>query len=190
VWSIAFSPDSKSLAATGNDQAVRVWDVASGKAVHTIVDAHLNTGGLAIAYSRNGKYIGSAGKDGKFKLWNAQSGLLEREIIVNNTKAWIYGLSFSPDDRNVAIGNAIKTIQIFDIASGELLKTLSGHTAEVHALSYSPDGEYVVSASRDSTLKLWKAETLPFDQLVARGCSLLKDYLQNSPSSDRQEVCR
>ncbi|PZU94049.1 MAG: hypothetical protein DCE90_15580 [Pseudanabaena sp.] len=191
VWSIAFSPDSKSIASTGDHQAVKVWDVASGEAIHDIAGAHGNNGGLWVAYSNNGKYIGSVGKDGKFKLWNSQSGKLEREIIINldNANAWSYGFSFSPDDRNVAVANADKTIKIFDITSGELLKTLSGHTAEIHAISYSPDGEYVVSASRDSTLKLWKAETLEFDKLVQRGCSLLKDYLQNSPNSKPQKIC-
>lgn len=192
VWSIAFSPDSKSIASTGDNQAVMVRDVASGKSVLNIDNAHTNNGGLWVVYSHNGKYIGSVGKDGKFKLWNSQSGKLEREITVNvkDKNSWIYGLSFSPDDRNVAVANADKTIKIFDTISGELLKTLEGHTAEVHAVSYSPDGEYVVSASRDSTLKLWKAETLDFDKLVQRGCSLLRDYLQNgSNSADRQEIC-
>jgi len=190
VWSIAFSPDSKSIASTGDHQAVKVWDVASGQVVHDIAKAHGNNGGLWVAYSHNGKSIGSVGKDGKLKLWDSQSGKLQIEVAVNNKDFWIFGLSFSPDDRNVAVANSDKTIKIFDTTSGELLKTLTGHNAEVHALSYSPDGEYVVSASRDSTLKLWKAETLPFDQLVQRGCSLLQDYLQNSPNSKSQKICR
>ena len=173
VWSIAFSPDSQSLASTSNDRTVKIWNVNNGQNLHTM-NAHA-IGGLAIAYSPDGQQIGSVGKDGKLKLWNAQTGDLEQAITVITVMpdAWIYGMTFSPDGKAIAIANADKTIKIIDRVSGKLLKTLSGHTAEVYAVAYSPDGKNIVSAGRDSTIKLWNAETLSFDELVQRGCNLL-----------------
>ena len=189
VWSIAFSPDSQSLASTSNDQTVKIWNVQNGQNLHTI-EAHLN-GGLAVAYSPSGKQIASAGKDGKLKLWNSQTGLLEQVISVDDS-SWIYGISFSPDGKAIATANADKTVKIIDLASGELLKTSSGHTAEVYAVSYSPNGKTIVSASRDNTLKLWNAETLNFNELVQRGCTLLDNYLEYTPTVtlEQKQICK
>jgi len=189
VWAIAFSPDSKSLASTSNDQTVKVWNVGNGKNVRTM-EAHIN-GGLAVAYRPDGKQIASAGKDGKLKLWNAQTGTLEKVINVN-TESWIYGINFSPDGKAIATANADKTIKIIDLDSGELLKNLTGHTAEVNTISYSPNGKYIISGSRDNTLKLWDAETLTFNQLVDRGCSLLENYLEYTPTlpPDQKQLCK
>ena len=189
VWAIAFSPDSQALASTSNDQTVKVWNVGNGQNVRTM-EAHTN-GGLAVAYSPDGKQIASAGKDGKLKLWNAQTGTLEKVIIVN-AESWIYGINFSPDGKAIATANSDKTIKIMDLDSGELLKNLTGHTAEVNTVSYSPNGKYIISGSRDNTLKLWDAETLTFNQLVDRGCSLLENYLEYTPtlSADQKQLCK
>ena len=188
VWSIAFSPDSQSLASTSNDQTVKIWNVNSGQNIHTM-EAHSN-GGLAVAYSPDGKQIGSAGKDGNLKLWNAQTGALEQVIPVK-VDSWIFGMTFSPDGNAIATANADKTIKIIDRASGKLLKTLSGHTAEAYALTYSPDSKNIVSASRDNTLKLWNAETLNFNELVQRGCNLLDNYLESTPTLplEQKQIC-
>ena len=189
VWAIAFSPDSQSLVSTSNDQTVKIWNVNNGQNLHTM-EAHLN-GGLAVAYSPDGNQIGSAGKDGKVKLWNSQTGLLEKVITIGDG-SWIYGINFSPNGKAIATANADKTVKIVDLASGELLKTLSGHTAEVNAVSYSPNGENIISASRDNTLKLWKAETLNFNELVQRGCGLLENYLEYTPTlpSEQKQICK
>jgi WD40 repeat protein len=188
VWSIAFSPDSQSIASTSNDQTVRIWNVNSGQNVHTM-EAHTN-GGLSVAYSPDGKQIGSAGKDGNLKLWNAQTGALEQVILVA-PDVWIFGMTFSPDGKAIATANADKTVKIMDRASGKLLKTLSGHTAEAYALTYSPDSKKIVSAGRDNTLKLWNAETLSFNELVQRGCVLLENYLESSPTLplEQKQMC-
>ncbi|PZO36980.1 MAG: hypothetical protein DCF19_20055 [Pseudanabaena frigida] len=189
VWSIAFSPDGQSLASTSNDQTVKIWNVSDGRNLHTM-EAHLN-GGLAVVYRPDGKQIVSAGKDGNLKLWNAQTGALE-QIITVAADSWIYGVSFSPDGKAIAAANADKTVRIMDRATGELLKTLSGHTAEAYAVTYSPNGENIVSASRDGTLKVWNAEILDFNALVQRGCSLISNYLEYTPtlSAEQKQICK
>jgi WD40 repeat protein len=110
--------------------------------------------------------------------------------MVNSEAMWIYGIAFSPDGAAIAAGNADKSIKIYDINNGQILKTLTGHNAEVHAIAFSPDSQNLVSVSRDNSIKIWNAETLNFSELVARGCQMLKAHTANSPHPDRDKICR
>jgi len=45
----------------------------------------------------------------------------------------------------------------WDLASGEDLMTLEGHTDSVSAVAYTPDGKQIISGSDDRTLRIWDA---------------------------------
>ncbi len=190
IWAIAYSPDSQKLASTGNDETVRIWDVKTGKLLRRIDKTHAS-GGLAIAFSIDGKQVISGGKDGNLKLWDVQTGNPNKVFNLGDVN-WIYGLKVSPDGKEIAAAGSDKNIQIIDIVTGERLKSLVGHTAEVNAISYSLDGQYLVSASRDNSLKLWNAEILSLEQLVVRGCGLLSNYLKYSKvlPENSDQICK
>ena len=64
-------------------------------------------------------------------------------------------LSFSPDGATLASGSYDTTIRIWDVETGEELKTLSGHTDWVNSLAFSPDGKTLASGGWDHTVRLW-----------------------------------
>ncbi|ODS32228.1 MAG: NTPase, partial [Candidatus Scalindua rubra] len=66
-----------------------------------------------------------------------------------------WAVSFSPDGRFLASGSVNYTINIWEMPSGKLIKTLKGHTDSVWAISFSPDGRFLASGSSDKTIKLW-----------------------------------
>ena len=48
---------------------------------------------------------------------------------------------------------------MWDVATGELLRTLQGHTGPVNAVALTPDGNTAVSSSDDNTLRVWDVAT-------------------------------
>jgi WD40 repeat protein/uncharacterized caspase-like protein len=89
-------------------------------------------------------------------------------------------VAFSPDNRWLASGAKDNVIKIWDLANGNVLRTLYGHTSNVNALAVSPDGKLiasgsgdinderdlgtftqggVVGGSEDNTVRLWSVQT-------------------------------
>ena len=57
---------------------------------------------------------------------------------------------------------ADKTVKLWDTETGEILNTLEGHTEGISDIAWSPDGEFLASASDDKTIRLWSLEMVGF----------------------------
>ncbi|MGW1278895.1 nSTAND1 domain-containing NTPase [Streptomyces tsukubensis] len=67
-------------------------------------------------------------------------------------------LAFSPDGRVIA-GSVGRTVSLRDADSGRLQVTLSGHRAEVTALTYSSDGRLLATGDSHGGVRLWNTRT-------------------------------
>ena len=65
-------------------------------------------------------------------------------------------LAFGADGRFVASGSADKTVRLWAVPGGRLLKTLEGHRSAVNCLATSPDGRVLASGGKDGTVWLWR----------------------------------
>lgn len=74
---------------------------------------------------------------------------------------FVTSVAFSPDGRRVLTGSSYEA-KLWDVGTGEEIRTLSGHTVHLGDVAFSPDGTRVVTAGRlynTNTAKLWDAET-------------------------------
>jgi WD40 repeat protein len=67
VRSVAFSPDSQTLASGSYDNTIKLWNLASGKELRTLT-GHKNEV-TSVAFSPDGRTLASSGEDQTIKLW-------------------------------------------------------------------------------------------------------------------------
>jgi WD40 repeat protein len=172
-----FSPDGKTLAYTGDDNTVKLWNVEKHTLRKTLVghqDAIRN-----VSFSPDGKILASPSHDrtiklwnvfdGTVKLWNVFDGKLQKTLEGHNAR--VIGISFSPDGKTLASSGEDNTIKLWHVEKleGVLLQTLRGHDQEVWRVGFSPDGKILASASADGTVKLWDVENGTQKQKFAIG---------------------
>jgi eukaryotic-like serine/threonine-protein kinase len=82
------------------------------------------------------------------------------EIAVITTKnTSVRSAAFHPAGLLVAAAGNSNDIQIWEVGSGTLAMTLSGHQDVIYSLAYSSDGRLLASGSGDGSVRLWDAET-------------------------------
>jgi len=158
VWAVAFAPDGKTIASAGNDQRIKIWDVASGSLSST---SFRPVNCTDVAYSPNGMYLAIAGGDyginppGEIVLWETADD--EEEFVLESHESAQHSTSvaFSPDNRWLASGGIDKMVKIWSVQQRGLHKKLTGHTELVSQVAFSPSGKMLASSSFDKTVRLW-----------------------------------
>jgi eukaryotic-like serine/threonine-protein kinase len=68
-------------------------------------------------------------------------------------------VAFSPDGTTIATGGFDNSINLWEVSTGDKVKTLNGHTGWVWNLAFSPDGKKLLSGSADKTVRTWNVES-------------------------------
>jgi WD40 repeat protein len=68
-------------------------------------------------------------------------------------------IAITPDGKTLVTGSLDSTIKVWDLATGSLRATLTGHVKDVNSIAISPDGKTLVSGGDDSTVKVWDLAT-------------------------------
>jgi WD40 repeat protein len=155
---LAFSGDGRTLVAAGDeDQEIRRWRLPSGESLRPL--RHDGDGVRAIALSRDGQTLASAGIPDTIHLW--ELGPQPRDHILTD-EFDSTALAFSPDGQTLAsTGDDDRVLQLWDVASGARIRTLTGHTDNVTTMAFSPDGHTLASGGQDRAVALFDVSDLP-----------------------------
>ena len=78
---------------------------------------------------------------------------------LNGHSSYVNTLAISPDGQTLVSGSADKTIKIWNLSTGQEIRTLTGHSNPVNTLAISSDWQTLVSGSADKTIKIWNLST-------------------------------
>jgi WD40 repeat protein len=143
------------VASGGNDNAVYLWNVATGKR-SSILKGHTECI-FSLAFAPNGKTLASASGDRTIKLWDLATATCAATL---NDNRCILSVAFSHDGKTLAAGSQGEMIELWDLTTGKISTTLGRHISWVDSLAFSPDGKTLASSgdlgdSNNATVKLW-----------------------------------
>jgi len=90
-------------------------------------------------------------------IFNAITGI--QMGILSGHSDWVKSLVFSPDGTSLVSCSSDKTIKLWDMQTGGVVKTFQGHTDTVCSVSISADCTTIASGSSDKTIHLWNIQT-------------------------------
>jgi WD40 repeat protein/uncharacterized protein YegL len=157
VWSIAFSPDQKSVLTASEDGTARIWDTETGKELQQL--NHKSVKLNSAKFSHDGKLIVTSSNIGIAWIWDAETGQLLHAL--KGHEEAIRSSEFSPDNEFIITSAGDNTVRIWRVSSGEEVQKLS--VSDVHFAGYSPNGQFFVTKDSRINVLVWDAAT--YEQL-------------------------
>jgi WD40 repeat protein len=111
-----------------------------------------------MAFSSDGKTIATSGYDDIVHLWDVTSHA-EVKTFRSSHLASLFAVAFSPDGRRLIAGTPDGPVKLWDTESAQELLALKGHQSGVDCVSFTPDGETLVSANGSEVIR-WVAPKL------------------------------
>jgi WD40 repeat protein len=158
VAHVRYSADGQKLFSVCLKGEIREWDPETGKLIADRMTSRSYSYDSPLAFSADGEWCAFAldnNKDGheKVQILNMITG--GPGLILDET-GQVCNIAFSSDGQRITLSGDDNTIRLWDISSGVLVSSYSGHISEVRACTFSPDGQHLASGDKDGFVRLWE----------------------------------
>jgi WD40 repeat protein len=155
VRQLAWSPDSKWLAAGGRDHLVQIWNTDTGQLVRELTGHHSSI--VSLAWSPDGKLVAGGAEDDPFRIWDVRSGQALHELKRGCAESFACS-AFSPDGKVLATADncSIPSVCLWDVSSGQRIGTGNSKAPDIRALTWLPGGT-CATFGEDGQLRFWGA---------------------------------
>ena len=144
---VAFAPDGETLAIGDSGGNIQLWDMTSAvPAQRSILTGHSQLV-HTVRFGPDSKTLASISNDGVSKVWNLETHK-ERFAVKGQIAC------FAPDSQRL-ITTAGSALRLWDVATGDEIRPITGHTAASPSIAFSPDCRRLLTACWDGTARLW-----------------------------------
>lgn len=158
ILDLAFSPDGKTLATCSYDTQVKLWDVATGKLLHTLKEH--SDAVYGVAFHPQGTKLATCAADRTVKIWDTTTAKLL--FTFSDSTDWNYAVAWRPGGKHVAAAGVDKSIRVWEVneQGGRVVHAVFAHEEPVTKLIYSKDGATLYSLGQDRVVKAWDAKRM------------------------------
>ena len=182
VWSLAFSPDGKSLVAglgtAGSSQGgLLIWNLEQPDALPVFLEEHEGKV-FSLAFSPNGKFL-TAGGNRDLTLWRWDpngSAISPIHLRIGSSTEIMEGsdvrraVAFSPDGKILATGETNGVVSLWNpLDPVTPVAILHAHEGPVESLAFNSDGKTLASGGQDNLVKLWNLKNPNTPSAVLHG---------------------
>lgn len=156
VRSAVFSQDGRRVATASSDHSAKLWDAAMGSELQTLP---LQNEALAVVFLRQDQSLAVASIQLVVQIWDLSTYTCLFEIE---------GRSAAASPCGCYLATCIRTVvMLWDVNANTCVQALAGHEDDVNSASFSADGNSVVTASKDGTVRVWSATSGECSQKLA-----------------------
>jgi WD40 repeat protein len=165
ILAAVFSADGHSVLTGAMDQTAILWDADTGEKKQ-VFKGHTDSL-RAVALSPDGRRALTGAEDRTAILWDVGTG--KAIFTLKGHPGKVRAVAFSPNGKLLATGaeadpQALGKVQeakaiLWDAATGQEVRELTGHQASVTSVAFSPDGSQLATGSGDQTAALWEVAT-------------------------------
>lgn len=189
LFSVAYSPDGKTIASGGIDASIILWDAASGEK-QAVLTGHTDDVNW-LSFSPDGRVLASASDDKSIRLWNLAN---KREEAILSCPDKVECAVFSRDGKNLASGGWDRTVRIWDVARRVVETEWSSPELEViEVVAFAPDGRNLATADHSGRAIIWDRAGQKLHCMIAgRRClsvAFSPDGTQLASGADPGQVC-
>ena len=148
IYSVAFAPNGQDALSGSRDGDLNLWSLSSGKCQRSIEKIY-GIFSIAVAPDSRTALVGEYKTPCLLDLSNGHT------LRTFTHSEWIRSVAIAPDGRTGLSGGQDEIVRLFDLSSGDIIRSFVGHTDPVSSVAFAPDGRTALSGSVDKTLKLW-----------------------------------
>ncbi len=172
------SPDGQHVALQAN-QSAGIFRVETGEQVVALEGDDFIA---RMSYSPDGKTLVGVMKEG-IGLWDTETG--KQRKVISHLESQFTTMATHYGTNRMACAYASGMIYLLDMNDGSIIATSSGHLKTIMSLSFNPQGNRLVSGSRDQLIKIWD---VPSGQLLCTLRGHKADVTQVKFASDGKRM--
>jgi serine/threonine protein kinase/WD40 repeat protein len=158
---MAYSADARILAVSDEDELQIRDALAPLNVITNLIRQPADRSKRVQSLAISPEHVAVGYRDGVVALWRRATW--NQVAFLKLPQTYLLGLDFSPNGALLAVGGHSEVVQLWAVKSivqragvdSTPLLSLRGNLGDVNAISFAPDGQRLVSASADGTVKLW-----------------------------------